>query len=322
MAPQPRPPPAARMPPGGRPAANCREPRGRKALLGSRRRPAGMSPQTAFEEEVGFRSMDGTALRGTLRAAPHPRMGVLFVHGITVDRDEDGFYSTFAARLDPAGATSLRFDLRAHGKSGGSYEAVTLSGVINDIGSAYGLLASRLPPGAPAFVVAASFGGGLSACWAAAAAAAAGRGAAPRGLVLLNPLLDYGRRMIFDKPYWGGGRLTDAGIARLSGRGWLDHGEFRIGPAMFNELLYMRPQDRTRDLDIPLLVIHGDRDSVVPYGTARRCAGEARDSEFVTVEGADHGFVHPDDEDCTHPDTLRFRDVVFKKVLEWAAARA
>lgn len=282
-----------------------------------------MPLQTACEEEVGFRSLDGTALRGTLRAAPHPRMGVLFVHGITVDRDEDGFYSTFAARLDPAGATSLRFDLRAHGKSGGSYEGATLSGVINDIGSAYGLLASRLPPGTPAFVVAASFGGGLSACWAAAAAAAAaGRRASPRGLVLLNPLLDYGRRMIFDKPYWSGGGLTDAGIARLSGRGWLDHGEFRIGPAMFNELLYMRPQDRVRDLAIPLLVIHGDKDSVVPHGTARRCAGEARDSEFVTVEGADHGFVHPDDEDYTHPDTLRFRDGVFKKVLEWAVARA
>lgn len=280
-----------------------------------------MTLQMACEEEVRFRSADGTALRGTLRTAPSPRMGVLFVHGITVDRDEDGFYRTFAARLDDAGATSLRFDLRAHGKSGGSYEGVTLSGVINDIGSAYGLLASRLPPGAPAFVVAASFGGGLSACWA-AAAAATGRGAAPRGLVLLNPLFDYGKRMVFDKPYWSGGGLTDDGIARLSGRGWLDHGEFRIGPAMFNELLYMRPQARVKDLDIPLLVIHGSRDSMVPYDIARRCAGEARDSEFVTVEGADHGFVHPDDEDYTHPDTLRFRDGVFEKVLVWAGARA
>ena len=277
------------------------------------------------EEEVRFRSTDGTALRGTLRAAPHPRLGVLFVHGITADRDEDGFYRTFAARLDHAGATSLRFDLRAHGASEGSYEEVTLAGVINDIGSAYGLFASRLPPGAPAFVVAASFGGGLAVCWAAASAAesaACGQGPPPRGLVLLNPLLDYGKRMILDKPYWSGAGLTDDGIALLSERGWLDHGEFKIGPAMFNELLYMRPQARVRDLEIPLLVIHGSRDSVVPHDVARNCAGEAGDSEFVTVEGADHGFVHPDDEDCTHPDTLRFRESVFKKVLGWAGARA
>ena len=143
----------------------------------------------ASEREVGFCSVDGTALRGTLRTAAHPRMGVLLVHGIAVDRNEDGFYRTFAARLDRAGATSLRFDLRAHGESEGSYEGVTLSGVISDIGRAYEFLASGLPPNVPAFVVAASFGGGLAACWA-AAASPAGRGGAPRGIVLLNPLFD------------------------------------------------------------------------------------------------------------------------------------
>ena len=289
------------------------------------RRPAGVAARGACEEEVGFRSADGTALRGTLRAAPRPRMGALLVHGITADRDEDGFYSTFAARLGAAGAVSLRFDLRGHGRSGGSYEGATLSGVVNDIGAAYGMLASRLPPRAPAFVVAASFGGGLAACWAEAAASgspAYGRGAPPRGLVLLNPLLDYGRRMVFGKPYWGGAGLTEAGLRALSGRGWLEHGEFRIGPAMLNELLWMRPQDVVGRLGTPMLVMHGDRDCVVPHGTARRYAAGARDAEFVTVEGADHGFVRPGDEDCSHPDTLRFREGVYEKALGWMAARA
>ena len=286
--------------------------------------------QAAREEAVEFCSMDGTVLRGTLRAAPRPRTGVLFVHGITVDRDEGGFYSTFADRLDPMGATSLRFDLRGHGKSGGSYEGATLSGVINDIDSAYSLLASRLPRGAPAFVVAASFGGGLSVCWAAATAAAAAAGApepaphgAPlKGLVLLNPLFDYGKRMLFDKPYWSGGGLTAGGLGMLAGRGWLDHGEFRIGPAMFNELLYIRPQSRVGDIGVPLLTVHGDADSMVPHDISRSCTAMARDSEFVTIRGADHGFVHPDDEDCTHPDTLRFRDAVLSKALSWIEARA
>ena len=283
--------------------------------------------QMAREEAVEFRSMDGTALRGTLRTAPRPRAGVLFVHGITVDREEDGFYRAFADRLDPIGATSLRFDLRGHGKSGGAYEDVTLSGVVNDIGCAHGLLASSLPRGAPTFVVAASFGGGLSVCWAVAAASAAeapgpGTCAPLRGLVLLNPLFDYGKRMLFDKPYWNGRGLTPDGLGRLEGRGWLDHGEFRIGPSMFNELLCVRPQDRVGDLGVPLLTVHGDADSMVPHDTSRRCTGRARDSEFVTIRGADHGFVHPDDETYTHPDTLRFRDAVFGKVLSWMGERA
>lgn len=285
-----------------------------------------MKPQAARESEVSFRSADGTVLRGTLRAAPRPRLGALLVHGITADRNEGGFYRTFAARLDRAGAASLRFDLRAHGESEGAYEGVTLSGVINDIGSAYGLLASRLPPDAPAFVVAASFGGGLAVCWAAeaeaAAAAAARPGAAPRGLVLLNPLFDYAKRMVFDKPYWSGGGLTGDGLRSLRENGWLDHNGFRIGPAMLNELLCLRPCERAKDLGMPLITIHGDADSMVPHGTSRRCTGGARSSEFVTVEGADHGFVRPDDEDCTHPDTLRFRDGVYARALEWMAARA
>ena len=284
-----------------------------------------MTLQVAREEAVEFRSLDGTVLRGTLRAAPSPRAGVLFVHGITVDRDEDGFYETFADRLDPVGATSLRFDLRGHGKSGGSYEEATLTGVINDIGCAHELLVSKLPHGTPTFVIAASFGGGLSVCWAASEAskpAAHGSGAPLRGLVLLNPLFDYGKRMLFDKPYWIRGGLTNDGLATLSGRGWLEHGEFKIGPAMFNELFHVRPQDRVGNLGVPLLTVHGNADSMVPHETSRRCTGEACDSEFVTINGADHGFVHPDDEDYTHPDTLRFRDDVFAKVLSWMGARA
>ena len=277
--------------------------------------------QPAREEAVEFRSVDGTALRGTLRAAPRPRAGVLFVHGITVDRDEDGFYRTFAERLDRIDATSLRFDLRGHGKSGGGgggYERVTLSGVVNDVGRAHGLLASRLPPGAPLFVIAASFGGGLAAHWAAAPAAAP-----LAGLVLLNPLFDYGKRMLFDKPYWSGGGLTADGLGMLAGRGWLDHGEFRIGPAMLNELLCIRPQESVENLGVPLLTVHGDADSMVPHGVSRSCTGRARDSEFVTIGGADHGFVHPDDDgDYAHPDTLRFREAVFGKVLSWVGARA
>lgn len=287
-----------------------------------------MAQQAAREKEVKFRSADGTALRGTLRALPGARLGALLVHGLAADRDEDGFYSELAARLDGAGAASLRFDLRAHGGSGGgSSEDVTLSGVINDIGSAYAALSSGLPPGAPAFVVAASFGGGLAACWAADMAASPAssspRPAAPlRGLVLLNPLFDYARRMLFDKPYWGGGGLTDDGLRRLEEDGWLDHYGFRIGPAMFNELLRLRPHERVRDLDVPLLTVHGDADSMAPYGVSRACTGEARRSEFVTVEGADHGFVRPGDEECTHPDTLRFRDAVYSRALDWMAARA
>lgn len=263
------------------------------------------------ETEIAFQSTDGTKLSGTLRRMPRPRLGVLLVHGITVDRDEDGFYTEFAGRLDALGATSLRFDLRAHGKSGGKYEDLTLSGVINDIDSAYRALSASLPQGSPIVVAASSFGGGLSAYW------ASERPDSIRGVMLFNPLLDYAKRMIFDKEFWRDGALTEDGIRDLSGDGWLGHGEFRIGRPLLNELFHIRPQEKIKDLEVPLLTIHGDADSMVPYDTAKERTLECAGSEFVTVGGADHGFTRPGDEEFDHPETLRFREVVFERALEW-----
>ena len=268
------------------------------------------------EKKTEFRSADGTALLGTLRSVPSPRLGALFVHGITVDREEDGFYTRFAESLAGAGIASLRFDFRAHGKSEGRYEDLTLSGVINDIDSAYRTLSDSLPAGTPKVVIAASFGGGLSACW------ALDNGRPPNGLVLLNPLLDYGKRMLFDKPFWEDGSLTQDGAADLRRIGWLPHGEFKIGRSLFNELFRIRPHERIKSLDVPMLAIHGSADSMVPYGIARDCVAECKDSEFVTVEGSDHGFTYPGDEDFEHPETERFRKGVIEKVVEWAGGMA
>lgn len=281
-----------------------------------------------------FRSWDGTGLHGTVRAAKSPVAGALLVHGLTGDRDENGLYVDLAARLAGGGLLSLRFDVRGHGSTGGRYEDVTMSGVVADIGAAYGQLARALPRGAPAFVVGMSFGGAMSACWAAATAPAAKGGDAPNtadplrraaplaGIVLLCPLFDCRKRFLTDKPYWGRTGLSDEAAAWLAYRGWIEHaGGFRIGRAMYNELSIVRPQDRIADVDVPMLTIHGDADTIAPYGTSRDCTATARDSEFATVAGADHGFAHPDDEDGSHQDTRRFRDAALAKAVSWIEAR-
>ena len=267
------------------------------------------------EEEISFQSADGTPLSGTLRRMPHPRFGVLLVHGITVDREEDGFYTEFAERIDALHASSLRFDLRAHGKSGGRYEDLTLSGVINDVGAAHRALSAALPPGSPVVAVASSFGGGLSAYW------ASEHPGSLSGVVLLNPLLDYAKRMLFDKAFWRDGALTEDGVRDLCRDGWLGHGEFRIGRPLLNELFFIRPQEKIKDLGVPLLTMHGDADSMVPHDTAKERTQECAGSEFVTVRGADHGFTHPGDEEFDHPETLRFRAAVFERALEWMKKR-
>jgi len=51
------------------------------------------------ESLINFKSTDEFVLKGTLRITKGPtKFVILFVHGITVDREEDGFYTQFAKK--------------------------------------------------------------------------------------------------------------------------------------------------------------------------------------------------------------------------------
>ncbi len=86
---------------------------------------------------------------------------------------------------------------------------------------------------------------------------------------------------------------------------------------MINELSFIKPHEKIGGLSIPVLTIHGDQDSMVPFEIAKKYCSTNNQRLFVTIKGADHGFTNPDDDDFTHPDTIRFRKVVFEKVLKW-----
>ena len=50
--------------------------------------------------------------------------------------------------------------------------------------------------------------------------------------------------------------------------------------------------DRIGQVHMPLLVIHGDQDSVIPYRLGRRLFGAANDpKQFITMEGSDHNTL-------------------------------
>jgi len=111
------------------------------------------------ETNLRFRSFDGTELEGTYVTCDSISDAiVILVHGITSSRDEFGLFSGLASHLENTGVPSFRFDYRCHGKSDRPMEAMTLSGIVNDIESAAALglaqaMASRV------HVVAMSFGG-------------------------------------------------------------------------------------------------------------------------------------------------------------------
>src|SRR5574340_1110286 len=116
------------------------------------------------ESSMFFNSMDGMKIGGTFRVPDSDvKLAAVLIHGITADREEGGFYTSLVEKLDNLKVASLRIDIRGHGVSDGKYEDLTLSGVINDIGSAVNHLKQLVKQDEiPLVIIGTSFGGGLS----------------------------------------------------------------------------------------------------------------------------------------------------------------
>lgn len=263
-------------------------------------------------KDVRFVSLDGLILEGTYLESEQDNRGVaVLVHGGGVDRNEDGFYVRLANKLSNAGITSFRFDWRAHGQSQGTLEEMTLLGVVNDISAAVDQ-ALILAEAFKVHLIGTSFGGGLSAYL------VANFPEKVSSLVLMNPLLNYKRRLLEEKPFWHEGHLNNDGIEALNRDGWLPHGTvFRMSRQLINELFHIRPYLEMSKISVPTLTVHGTKDSMVPFDVALQYHKVNSQYEFLRIEGADHGFTVSGDEDYSDPQTIAWQELAFDNAVNW-----
>jgi len=271
-------------------------------------------PACNATRQVEFRSLDGLRLRGTL-AVPSSMDGpaVVLVHGGGVTREESGFFTRLAARLAEAGLPALRFDFRAHGESEGQGEDLTIAGVVNDIRAAVTHVRKMTGSG-PVGLIGASFGGGISAFFAARYPDQV------RRVVLFNPLLDYKKRFIDDKPEWDGDQITEQAGRQLTARGFLAHSPtFKLGRALLNEVFYLNPRQALTELTVPALFVHGTRDTFIPVESSRAAAGQITKAvaRLIEIDGAQHGFAVHDDPLYREPQTQQWQASVIRSVTEW-----
>jgi len=216
---------------------------------------------------------------------------VVLVHGGGVTRQEGGFYARLASGLEEAGLPSLRFDFRAHGESEGQGEDLTIAGVANDIRAAVSHVRETTGSG-PVGLIGASFGGGISAFF------AARHPDQVRRVVLFNPLLDYKKRFIDDKPEWDGDQISEQAGQKLTAQGFLAHSPtFKLGRALLNEIFYLNPRLALGELAVPVLFVHGTRDTFVPVESSQAAVGQVTSAaaRLIEIDGAQHGFAVRDD---------------------------
>ncbi|OKJ10617.1 alpha/beta hydrolase [Streptomyces sp. CB00316] len=261
------------------------------------------------DHATAFRSLDGTALVGTVCSAETSAGMAVLVHGAGVTREEGGFFTRLAVGLAASGVTSLRFDLRAHGAGGGRESELTIASVTNDIRAACDHLRAHTGRPRPVHVIAASFSGG------AAALHAAHRPDDVAKLVLLNPRLDYKERYITSRPGWSDDYLSREMAVRLDEHGFTEKSPFELNRALLNEVFYLNTPAILAGVRAPVLMVHGTADTFVPVGSSRRhrpmFGGPV---ELVELDGAQHGFAVHDDPQYLHPQSQAWQREVIGKV--------
>ena len=79
----------------------------------------------------------------------------------------------------------------------------------------------------------------------------------------------------------------------LQKKGWTELGsnKFRIGKQLFEEMEETFPFEAMKKISIPTTIIHGDKDTYVPYeDSVTYLSNLMGPKKLVTIKNAQHGF--------------------------------
>ena len=206
-------------------------------------------------ETVGFKSADGTPLHGwwIAKRGKTAKGTVVFSHG---NAGSMGHHLGFIAWLAEAGYNVLMYDYRGFGKSGGS---VNRRGMVDDVKAAFAYALTRRDPDCMRLI---SYGHSLG-----GAKSVTALGESPvRGL----------HAVVID-----GAFASYQEMARIVGG--------RLGESLVTDEL--APKDFVKKLSpVPLLVVHGSRDEIVPVSQGLKLFKSARPPKTLfEVEAGRHG---------------------------------
>jgi len=242
-------------------------------------------PREQTGKIIHVRAADGHDVPAVFMTRGSERL-IIMSHGITGDKNEEGVHSQFATECLERGFDSIRFDFRGHGQSEMPSRQATISGRILDFMAI--IRWARTYEYKQTFHVATSFGASITLL-------SARRFSMKdfSAVVFWNPVINYEYTFINPKVEWARGFFNLKLLDELAYREGIPipKTDIVIGPEMAVELLNLRPQDTVWPSDLPLLIVHGDRDTCTPYEDVLQYRRSNRDIvKLHTIAGADHGF--------------------------------
>ena len=233
-----------------------------------------------MEKQIKFENHLGEMLAGTLHSAKDAPMGAIVAgHCFTCSR-HTGILRRVCDQLSQAGFDVLRFDFSGNGQSQGGFEQSTWSKQILEMEAAINVMKDQ---GADwVGLTGHSLGAAIALLTArkvdsiAAVCRLAGRTSASRPISFLTPAQQ--ERLVVD------------GQVEFTSRGR----NLKITQAFFDDAESYDLVAATRSLTIPMLVVHGDQDEVIPVSEAY--LAQETNPKRVTlhiVDGGDHMFSKP-----------------------------
>ena len=106
---------------------------------------------------------------------------------------------------------------------------------------------------------------------------------------------------------WAQQSFNPSGFVFLKQHGYLLlDGSFKLGQRLVDEMGQLQPYECLSSLQIPVLTLHGDKDTYVPYEVSQLYGTPNPCSQFVTVHDSEHGFGRSQDQEIVIPKTIQW----------------
>lgn len=262
------------------------------------------------EEKISYSSEDGLMLSGIFNVPEKIKAFSLMAHGIMMDKNEwNNFHFRISQDLNEQNIATFRFDYRGHGESQGTMRDMTVVGEYIDVKNSVKEINKKFK--GKVSIIASSFGACSSILYTAIFPEKI------NCLVLLNPVIDFNATFLNPIVDWTRDAFNEEGYQHLEKEGYILLDEHELGAKLIAEFQIIKPVEFLQNIQCPVLTIHGDKDSMVPYKISKKYGCPNKKSKFISIKDAEHGFVDWDDDEGITEQSMINQKQVTKYIIEW-----
>ena len=231
-----------------------------------------------LEEKISFSSSGAKTIVGILHhpAAESPRGTIILCHGMDSSKNSDKLVA-LGRDLAVHGFLTLRFDFAYVGESSEKFENITYSGEVEDLRAACSFIRDRYS--GKIGILGSSMGGTVALLFA----------AEDRGIAALVTIAAPVHPEAFPRRV-----LSPYALQKWRARGFTFYNGQRLNLALLEDLETINVVESARKIACPLLIIHGDKDEVVPVEEAHELnACISGKKKLLILKGTDHRLSNP-----------------------------